>query len=102
MGEAGRTSVSDEDINRVAQEMAEAVGIEADAARRVLELLHVDKLNENLAAMDRILSDREATNALGMSHEAAAQLRQTLAAEGFRLENLRLGIKPAGQQGLVV
>ena len=84
------------------QELAEKADIEIAAAERVLELLHIDKLDENLVALHRVLGDEKAVSVLGMSLEGASRVRETLGPSAVTLENLRVGVKPEGLNGIVV
>lgn len=100
--ETSRTMFTQKQQDSLTQQLAEKAGIEYDAAARVLDILHIHKLDENMTALHNVLSDDRAVNALGMSRESAAQTREVLSAKAVTLENLRVGVKPEGLAGIVV
>jgi hypothetical protein len=94
--------VQDDDISNVAGELAKAADISEDQAHRVLKALHIDKLNENLEAVQEIANNEKAVNALGWSQSTAREVSEVLTRGSFSLENLRVGIKPSGMVGIIV
>lgn len=81
----------------LARELAEAARISEDKAKTVLEVLHVDKLQENLDALGRVLEDSAAVNVLGLSGSATKELTTVARGSGITIDNLRVGIKPTGR-----
>ena len=92
--------VTEEHIQSIAGELAAAANITLQQARRVLDLLHLDKLVENISTMKHLLADEQATNALGLSREDVALRRKVVTPSSFKLDNLRVGIKPRGVAGV--
>lgn len=94
--------VTEDVISSLTQELAEGAGITPEQASKVLSIMHLDKLDENMVAINSLLHNEQARNALGISNdEAKARLRVTTS-NAVRLDNLRLGIKPAGVFGILV
>jgi hypothetical protein len=103
MSEAeGKKMFTAEHQDRLTNELAEKANIDVEAAARVLEILHIHKLDENLTALHGVLSDEKAVNALGLSREHAANTRNALGARAVSLENLRIAVKPEGLAGIMV
>ena len=96
------TLVTKEHIERLANELARAAGITPEQALKVLDAMHVNKLNENMVAHRAIMSDQKAVNALGMSQNAARDALELSSPDMLKLANLRVAIKPMGHAGIVV
>jgi len=88
--------VTKKHIDALATELAKSAGITSAQAMKVLDILHISKLNENLVAMRDILKNEKSVNALGMSHAEASQRLQDLSADKLRLKDMRLGFKRSG------
>jgi hypothetical protein len=99
---SGQTVITQDHIVAVANALAEAAGISPDQAMKVLDILHVGKLNENVVAIQHIMSDELATNALGLSREEAETRLAVASPDAFTLDNLRLAVKPTGLAGIMV
>jgi hypothetical protein len=97
---ASQQLVTQEQINSLAGDLARAAGITQTQALKVLDVMHVGKLNENLVAHQAIMSDEKMLNALGISHGAAKESLGLSSA--INLENLRVAIKPMGKAGMSV
>lgn len=82
-------------VDGLAEELAEAAGITPAQARKVLKVLHADKMVENSQALQRILGDPLAVNALGWGQDHAAELSKLASPRNVSLENLRIAVKPA-------
>jgi hypothetical protein len=82
-------------IDALAQELATEAKIDVAKARRVLDILHVHKVEENLNGLVSLLSNPVAVNALGMAQDQALQIRDAYGKFTLSLKNLRIGIKPA-------
>lgn len=89
-------------VSRLTQELAEGAGITPAQASKVLRIMHLDKLDENILAIQGILNNEQARNALGISSDEAKARLTVASARAVRLDNLRLGIKPAGEFGIMV
>jgi hypothetical protein len=87
---------------RLASELAAATGITEEQAMAVLKVMHVDKLDENMAAHHKVMSDPLAVNALNLSRDAATSSLAVSRPESVTLGNLRMGIKPTGVGGILV
>jgi len=94
--------ITDRHIRSLSDELAKAAGITSEQAHRVLSVLHIDKLDENLSAMQEIMQNPMAVNALGLSHRDAAERLTVANASSVTLENLRVGVKPSGISGILV
>lgn len=92
-----QVSYSSADIDDLTNQLAQEAEITFGQARKVLDLLHIDKLNENLQSMQAILNDEKAVNALGLSRELAHVRLQEMAATKGDLRQFRVGIKPTGK-----
>lgn len=88
--------------DKLAEELAVKADIDVKSAQRVLEILHIGKLDENLVALHRVLDDTQAVNALGMAQDTARRTAETLGTEAITLDNLRIGLKPEGLSGIMV
>lgn len=86
----------------LARELADAAGITPEQAMSVLKVMHIDKLEENMASHRKIMSDLSAVNALNMSQAAAKASLDVSRAEAVTLKNLRMAIKPKGIGGIAV
>jgi hypothetical protein len=100
--ESSRQMFTQKHQDSLTQELAEKAGIDVEAASRVLEILHIHKLDENLTALHGVLSDEKAVNALGLSRDTAARTREELSTSAVTLENLRVAVKPVGLSGIMV
>lgn len=94
--------VTERHIKSLSDELAKAAGITSEQASKVLSLLHIEKLDENVSAMHDILQNQSAVNALGLSHRDAAERLNVTSAVAVTLANLRVGIKPTGIGGIMV
>jgi hypothetical protein len=93
---------SQADVERIAGELAREAGISNEQAHKVLELLHVSKVAENLEALRRVVGDEKAVNALGFSQAGAENLTRYLDEHEIALSELRVGLKPPHMaEGLV-
>src|SRR4051812_9533501 len=83
-------------IDTMARELADAAQITPQQAQKVLEILHINKLNENVVAMRTILENESSVNALGLSHAEARSRLQELQPENFTLKVMRVAFKGPG------
>jgi hypothetical protein len=99
---AQKEIITQKHVQSLAQELAHAAGITTEQANKVLEVLHVNKLNENVVAMHELLSNEKAVNALGLSGAHAKDRLSALAPEALTLSNMRLGFKQSGAVASIV
>jgi hypothetical protein len=92
----GWPMISNKDIERLAQELAEHAGLTVPEAMRVLQVLHVDKVCENADALHKVLSNDVTSRALNISEAARIELLHAASPQGFTLQNLRVGVRPTG------
>ena len=97
-----REIVTREHVSGLADQLAKAAGITAAQAGKVLEVLHIGKLNENMVAMHDLLQNQHAVNALGLSHDDAQKRLAGLSSANVTLANLRIGVKGPGAAGILV
>jgi alkylated DNA nucleotide flippase Atl1 len=86
----------------IARELAKAAGITPEQAKKVLDVMHVGKLEENLVAHRAIMSDRVAVNALNLSQTDAKRRLGLARGEMLSLKNLRMGFKSKDLAGIMV
>lgn len=91
------TKRSSDPGQRLAGELAKAANITEEKALRVLQVLHLDKLSENLDAIGRVLADPAAVNVLGLGVAARRELGSIAQGTSVSIENLRIGVKPTGR-----
>lgn len=89
-------------IEGLAKGLAQEAKISLDEAHRVLKVLHVDKLEENVQAYHAIMSNEKAVNALGISHSHARDALQVASTASIKVENLRMAIKPQRLNSIAV
>lgn len=94
--------VTSDVIEGLAKGLAEQAKISLDEAHRVLKVLHVEKLDENVQAFHGIMSDQKAVNALGLSHSAAQESLRVANVSAITVENLRMAIKPKAMRSICV
>jgi ribosomal protein L22 len=99
---ASNTGFTSKDVERLARALAKEADISTEQAHKVLQILHVDKVAENLDALQRILQDEKASNALGLSRKRAQTAARGLTPSRITLDTLRVGIKPTGRAACTI
>ncbi|HYN08700.1 MAG TPA: hypothetical protein VES67_15060 [Vicinamibacterales bacterium] len=93
--------LSQRHIDQLSDELGKAAGITPEQARRVLDVLRIDKLQHNLAAMHEVLQNDSAVRALGLSRAEGSQELEKIQARGLALTRLRLVIRPNVAAGVL-
>jgi hypothetical protein len=95
-----KTRVESAEVGTLAEQLAAAASIEPAEAQRVLDVLGVSKLVQAVNTQAELLSNPDVVNALNISHSDAQERLRACSPEGFRLDNLRLAIKPTQQASI--
>ena len=86
-------------VTKVAHELAKQAGITPAQAMKVLEVLRIEKLVENMEGVQRIVSDRTLATSLGYYPEHAGTIEKALQPTNFRLKNFGLVFKTPDMLG---
>ncbi|GEM_PF-4552316 len=89
-------------IEDLAKGLAAEAKIGIDEAHRVLKVLHVEKLDENIQAYHSVMSNPSMVNALGISHAHARENLKVADVGMVTVANLRMAIKPISAASIAV
>ena len=94
MDECNTKPLTKDDIYALAKELSQRVKVTEEQAYEVLKVFHVEKAIPLSERLHDLATDNLSVRGLGISEKDAIQMANEYSSSRFKLENIRLTVKP--------